>query len=204
MAGLCSTMLTITSNQTLNAGLLGAKFNAGLDYEAYLATDPIKAGPWREFAKNIHLTSEQQNLLKGFTREMKVLCISGIWCGDCVQQVPMFDAIARVNPGKIHFRLLDRDEHKDLADQVRICGGHRVPTVLFLAEDDEFVSLAGDRPLSRYRAISARQFGASCSLPGAAVPQDEINATLQDWLNEFERVQLLLRLSGRLRQKHGD
>ena len=28
--------------------------------------------------------------------------------------------------------------------------------------------------------------------------------TLQDWVNEFERVQLLLRLSTRLRQKHGD
>jgi len=33
---------------------------------------------------------------------------------------------------------------------------------------------------------------------------DELNATLQDWLNEFERVQLLLRLSTRLRQIHGD
>ena len=26
----------------------------------------------------------------------------------------------------------------------------------------------------------------------------------QDWLNEFERVQWLLRLSPRLRQRHGD
>jgi hypothetical protein len=29
-------------------------------------------------------------------------------------------------------------------------------------------------------------------------------AVTQDWLDEFERVQLLLRLSSRLRQKHGD
>jgi hypothetical protein len=36
------------------------------------------------------------------------------------------------------------------------------------------------------------------------VSDDELAATLQDWLNEFERVQLLLRLSGRLRQKHDD
>jgi len=27
---------------------------------------------------------------------------------------------------------------------------------------------------------------------------------MQDWLDEVERVHLLLRLSGRLRQKHGD
>jgi hypothetical protein len=33
---------------------------------------------------------------------------------------------------------------------------------------------------------------------------EETAATLQDWLDEFERVQLMLRLSTRLRQKHGD
>ena len=33
---------------------------------------------------------------------------------------------------------------------------------------------------------------------------DKFAAALQDWLNEFERVQLLLLLSARLRQKHND
>ena len=27
---------------------------------------------------------------------------------------------------------------------------------------------------------------------------------VQEWLDEFERIQLMLRTSGRLRQKHGD
>jgi hypothetical protein len=31
-----------------------------------------------------------------------------------------------------------------------------------------------------------------------------MNAVVDDWLREFERVQLMLRLSPRLRQKHGD
>jgi hypothetical protein len=35
-------------------------------------------------------------------------------------------------------------------------------------------------------------------------PPDELAATLQDWINELERVQLMLRLSPRLRQKHND
>jgi hypothetical protein len=34
--------------------------------------------------------------------------------------------------------------------------------------------------------------------------QEEINATLGDWLNEVERVQLMLRLAPRLRDKHQD
>jgi hypothetical protein len=73
-----------------------------------------------------------------------------------------------------------------------------------MAEDYEFVSMFGDRTLSRYRSIAKKQIGSACDIPGIAIPQDEINATLQEWLNEFERVQLLLRLSTRLRQKHGD
>ena len=62
----------------------------------------------------------------------------------------------------------------------------------------------GDRTLTRYRSMAARNLGASCEIPGATVPEDEYGETLQDWLNEFERVHLLLRLSARLRQKHGD
>ncbi len=76
--------------------------------------------------------------------------------------------------------------------------------VIYMAEDFEPVSIFGDRTLHRYRAIAAKQLGASCPLPGAPLPNEELQATLQDWLDEIERVHLLLRLSARLRQKHGD
>jgi hypothetical protein len=52
--------------------------------------------------------------------------------------------------------------------------------------------------------MAARQLGASCPLPGAPVPADEAASTMQGWIDEFERVQLMLRLSPRLRQVHGD
>ncbi|MBZ0171555.1 MAG: hypothetical protein K8E66_04175, partial [Phycisphaerales bacterium] len=76
--------------------------------------------------------------------------------------------------------------------------------VLFLNEDFDFLSLYGDRSLSRYRALAARQLGASCPLPGAPVDGAEARATCQDWLNELERVHLLCRLSPKLRARHGD
>jgi hypothetical protein len=38
----------------------------------------------------------------------------------------------------------------------------------------------------------------------AHLSADEATATLQGWLEEFERVQLMLRTSPRLRQLHGD
>ena len=49
-----------------------------------------------------------------------------------------------------------------------------------------------------------KQTGESCA-SGIAVPGDPLlSRVTQDWLNEFERVQWLLRLSPRLRQKHRD
>jgi hypothetical protein len=188
----------------LNAAYLKSKHQGGLTYEQYLASDVGKASRWREMDAKLHLTPEQEQIIRGFVRPMRVLCISGIWCGDCVVQGPMLDRLAGVNSDIIDLKWVDRDEHIDLADQVKINAGHRVPTVLFMAEDYELVSIVGDRTLTRYRAIAAKQLGASCPLPGAPVPKDELDATMHDWLDEFERVQLLLRLSARLRAKHGD
>jgi thioredoxin-like negative regulator of GroEL len=152
----------------------------------------------------IALAAPQKQLLAGFTRDMKVLCVSGIWCGDCVAQGPMIETIAAANRERIDLKWLDRDAHIDLANLIMINAGHRVPTVIFMAEDFQPVSIFGDRTLTRYRALAAKYLGPSCPLPGAPIPQDELNATLQEWVNEFERVQLLLRLSTRLREKHGD
>jgi thiol-disulfide isomerase/thioredoxin len=134
---------------------------------------------------------------------MKVIVLSGIWCGDCSAQGPILEKIANASPA-IELRWLDRDEAIKLSNHVKINAGNRVPTVIFMAEDYEPVAVLGDRTLSRYRAIAKRQLGASCDIPGAPIAQDELKENIQDWVNEFERVQLLLRLSARLRQKHGD
>ena len=187
----------------MNAAYLKSKHAEGLGYETYLATDSGRAANWNAIYELVTLSPEQRRLIEGFTREMKVLCVSGIWCGDCVQQGPLIQRIAEASPG-IDLRWVDRDEHADLAQQIKINAGLRVPVGIFMAEDYEPVSIYGDRTLSRYRAMAAKQLGGACPLPGAPVPQEELDAELQDWIDEFERVHLLLRLSGRLRQKHGD
>ena len=104
----------------------------------------------------------------------------------------------------IDLRWIERDREPDLARRLRINGGERVPVVVFMSEDFDVVSILGDRTLTRYRALAARNLGSSCPLPGAPVPDDELAGTLADWVDEFERVQLLLRLSPRLRERHQD
>jgi thiol-disulfide isomerase/thioredoxin len=187
----------------INAAYLREKFARALPWDPYLATDERKAAPWRAVYQRVHLAPQQKELVEGFTRQVNLLCVSGIWCGDCAQQGPLMERIAEASP-RLDLRFIDRDEHPDLAAQVMINAGQRVPVVIFMAEDFEPVSILGDRTLSRYRAVAARQLGPSCPLPGAPVPADELHATLQEWLDEIERVHLLLRLSARLRQKHSD
>lgn len=178
-------------------------FEAALSWDAYLATDPEKASPWRSLRDEIELSNDQSSLLKGFTRTMPVLMISGIWCGDCVRQGPILQAIAEASP-TIQLRFIDRDAAPDLMDALCINGGRRVPMVVFTAEDFEPVSVAGDRTLNYYRHMAAAKLGAHCPMPGAATDAGMITLATQDWLDEFERVHLLLRLSGRLRQRYGD
>lgn len=188
----------------MDAAYLKQKHEAGLGYNDYLDTGkPEQKQSWTEIYDRIRLTPAQETLIKSFAREIKVICVSGIWCGDCVQQGPLLQRIAEANP-RIDLRWLDRDEHMDLVQQLKINAGTRVPVVVFCAEDYEHVSTYGDRTLTRYRAIAARNLGAYCPLPGAPVPGDELEATLADWLDEFERVHLILRTSARLREKHGD
>jgi hypothetical protein len=181
------------------------KFQLGLPYEEFLArygTDVHKQR-WRQVHGQVALTPAQRGLLASFRRDMNMLCLAGAWCGDCVNQCPIFEHFAAAAP-VIRVRYLDRDEHADVQQELQINGGNRVPVVVFLSEDGYEAARFGERTLSKYRQMLRDQAGDACPT-GIAVPGDSLLVQVtQDWLNEFERVQWLLRLSPRLRQRHGD
>jgi thiol-disulfide isomerase/thioredoxin len=181
------------------------KYTQGLPYDDFLAhyANDGQKERWRKVHAAVTLTTAQKELLASFTREMPVLCLAGAWCGDCINQCPIFEHFAAAAPG-ITVRYLDRDEHADVQRELQINAGNRVPVVVFFAEDGAEVARYGERTLSKYRQMMRDQAGASCPT-GLHIPGDALLAAVtQDWLNEFERVQWLLRLSPRLRQKHGD
>ena len=189
----------------MNAGYFADKFAAALPYEQYVQSGTDEHfRRWKQVYDAARLTDAQNNLLSGFARQMNILVISGIWCGDCVQQCPLIARIAEAKPDKIALRLVDRDQHRDLIESFRINAGDRVPVALFFAEDFEFCAAFGERTINRYRAFARKLLGAACPTGIVAPDQDEMNATLADWLVEIERIQLMLRISPRLRQKHGD
>ncbi|HEY1379014.1 MAG TPA: thioredoxin family protein [Gemmataceae bacterium] len=180
-------------------------FTAALPYSEFMARHgtPAYADRWRATYDKVQLTPAQRDLLGQFQRQTNVLVLAGAWCGDCSGQCPIFDRFAEAAPD-LTVRYLDRDAHPDVQAELRINGGDRVPVVVFFSEDGYEVARYGERTLSRYRALAATTIGASCPTGLAAAGDPLLAAVTQDWLDEFERVQWILRLSPRLRQKHRD
>jgi thiol-disulfide isomerase/thioredoxin len=176
-----------------------------LPYGEFLARhgEPRHLERWQRIYDQVALTPDQRALVVSFTRQMHLLCVAGAWCGDCVLQGPILERIGEANPA-VAVRFIDRDAHPDVQDAVVLNQGRRVPVVVFLSEDFEECGRSGDRTLSTYRRMARDRLGPSC--PTGIVPPDDtyVAAVTQDWMEEVERIQLMLRLSPRLRQKHGD
>jgi hypothetical protein len=169
-------------------------FNAALPLSDFLAkygTDADRKR-WTRAGEQSSLTDGQKALLGKFTRRTNVLVLAGA-CGDCAAQCPIFESFAAAAP-VIVTRYLDRDEHADVQAVLRINGGNRVPVVVFFSEDGHEVARYGERTLARYRHLVGQPTG----------PEPIEVQIVQDWLDEFERVQWILRLSPRLRKLHGD
>lgn len=177
----------------------------GLPYRDFLNKygTPQHKERWQTIYDRIALTSDQRVLLGGFVRQMHLLCVAGTWCGDCVRACPILQRFAETSP-KISVRFLDRDDQPEPAGQLAINEGLRVPMVLLLSEDYSECARFGERTLASYRKMAAEQLGPAC--PTGIVPpgDDYLAVVTQEWLNEVERIQLMLRLSPRLRALHGD
>ncbi len=180
-------------------------FSEALPYAAFLDqfASPGHRARWDAMHARVALSEDRRRLLGGFQRRMPVVVLNGAWCGDCINQCPIFDHFAAAAPA-MDLRFLDRDAREDVRSALSINAGQRVPVVVFLSEDFHEVGRYGDRTISAYRRMAAQQLGPAC--PTGLVPPDEeaLNAVIGDWLVEFERAQLILRLSSRLRQVHGD
>ena len=180
-------------------------FSAALPLPEFLAKygSPTDRPRWERALAETKLTDAQRQLLGGFTRQTNVLVLAGAWCGDCISQCPIFERIAEAAP-VVRTRYLDRDEHPDVQKALQINGGDRVPVAVFFSEDGHEVSRYGERTLARYRHMVAQLVGESCAT-GIVKGGDPVQVrVVSDWLGEFERAQWILRLSPRLRRKHGD
>lgn len=179
-------------------------FEKALPYEEYLKTgSDLQIERWKQMEQSVKVTQTQQQLLGSFVRKMNVLVMSGIWCGDCVRQGPIINAIQSFSP-TMEVRYIDNQENPELRDELRIHGGCRVPVVVTLSEDFFEVGRFGDRTLSVYRQKAVREVGPTCDIGLSAPSEDALAVETQEWLDYFERMHLILRLSGLLRERYSD
>lgn len=189
----------------MNADTLQDAFAHGMSYEAFVAAgDPGHQAQWHQRHDALALESDQVEITQGFTRAMKILCLTGQWCGDCALQGAALQRIAEAKPDLIELRFIPRsDDFAELIVANRINEGYRVPMTWLMAEDFHPCARFGDRTLSRYRSMARKALGDAAPVLAEA-PADPVREVLHEMLDEVERVQLLLRLSPRLRERHGD
>ena len=180
-------------------------FREALGYPKYLTTGTDREQSiWaRAEAALPALPDDTRTRLDPADRIVNMLCLSGIWCGDCVRSVPIVARLAEAAGPSVDFRLVDRDAIPELRDELRVLGAMRVPMVVFLTEDFHEIGRYGDRPLTVYRDKAVTELGAACPLPGSA-DGGALAAETEEWLDVFERMILMARLAPPLRARHGD
>ena len=182
-------------------------YKVAKSYEDYLE-DSVQANPsdvmrWNDSMSRIpDLDSDQVKRLQGFNRELNVLMYSGIWCGDCARQGPLLKKVVDSCDSNVNLRFIDRKFSHELQDELRILGALRLPMVVFLSEDFWEVERYGERTLSVYRSKAAREIGRGVD-QGILVPSAR-KKELEEWVDIFERVLIMLRLSPQLRRRYGD
>lgn len=179
-------------------------FEQGQDYQSYVESGtPEQKMKWEEMAKSISLSDTQKSLVSSFKRKLNIVVMSGIWCGDCVRQGPMLRALELANEN-LTFRYLDNKENPELLEELKINGAQKVPVIVVLSEDFYELQRFGDKHLSIYRQKAEIEFAPSCDA-GILPPSSEQLATeIGEWVDFFERIQIMLRLAPALRKRYSD
>jgi thiol-disulfide isomerase/thioredoxin len=179
-------------------------FEVGVTHESFVKSGKLEETTlWKERAdRTPELTKEQIARLEGYNRELNILVYAGTWCGDCSRQAPMLKKLTDVAGEKVRLRFVERESSKELQDELRLVGGLRVPVVVFLTEDFWEVGRFGDRLLHVYRSKAAREIGRGVD-EGVLSPH-ALELEMAEWVDVFERMLLMVRLSPPLRRRHGD
>jgi hypothetical protein len=91
-----------------------ATFSRALDYRRFLERygTAEQRTRWQQVYDAVKLTEAQRALVQSFRRRMPMICLSGPWCGDCVNGCPVLQRIAEANP-LIDLRFVNRPQQFD-------------------------------------------------------------------------------------------
>ena len=106
---------------------------------------------------------------------------------------------------QVRMHVLGEAVRKREFSQPRLYGARADGRIAAAAEQDGVeVARYVERALARYRQLVGQLTGEGCATGLVTAGEPTQPAVVQDWLDEFEPVQWILRLSPRLRRLHGD
>ena len=105
--------------------------------------------------KRFQMLPGLQEKLDQLSEPLHWLVLSEGWCGDAAQNLPALEKIAEHSHGKIHLRVLLRDENTELMDQWLTNGGRSIPKLIQLNAAFEVTGSWGPRPAEAQAMVLA-------------------------------------------------
>jgi len=106
--------------------------------------------------KTISITDALKKAVESLQHSYTWIVITEAWCGDSAQNLPLIAELASLNPDKIKFYVLLRDENLELMDKYLTNGARAIPKLIAVndtLEKDAFVW--GPRPVHAQELLTA-------------------------------------------------
>lgn len=125
--------------------------------------------------KTTVLSEDLQHAVKAIDQKTTWLVLSEAWCGDTAQNLPVIHHIAQLNP-LIELKIILRDEHLDIMDELLTNGGRSIPKLVAFDGDLNELYTWGPRPTVVQEMVNAYK-----ALPEPKQPYSEIVEEVQKW-----------------------
>jgi hypothetical protein len=170
--------MSVLTEERFNSGTTYADFHRRLTEGGGIMQELLIAGEAGAAAAEIDFSP-----YLALERPLKVLALSEDWCGDCTDNLPIVDRIAR-ETGKLDFRILARDENLDIDDHYLKSGVFRsIPVVIFMDEDYNEIGHMIERPDSVTELRKRRRAEVHAAHPefgGIETPPDQLSDEVRE------------------------
>jgi hypothetical protein len=138
--------------------MLRARWEAALDFEAYVAAAENRPELWRDIHARARVAPAAAARVAALPGSWRLLVLSEDWCGDAVNTVPFLARLAEAVPN-LQLRILGRDANPDLMDTHLTGTSRSIPVAIVLDEDFRERGWWGPRPteLQRWFLETGRQ-----------------------------------------------
>ncbi|MEP7381274.1 MAG: thioredoxin family protein [Gemmatimonadota bacterium] len=121
------------------------RFDAALDFDAYLTTVVANSTLWRSVHRTAHVSDEAVARAREVPGRLKLLALTEDWCGDAVNSLPIIARLVDQVP-TMELRLLSRDANPDLMDSHLSGASQSIPVVMIFEEEMTELGWWGPRP----------------------------------------------------------